>query len=99
MISKNECVKIKLSVSSLGIAFGVAEALFMMLFAWSGWVWGYGATLINQVSTVYYGYAPTLTGGLWGGLWGLVDGFIFGIVAASIYNLCLTFCSKQKNSN
>lgn len=99
MMNKNECVRIKLSVCALGIAFGIAEAVFMMLFAWAAWLWEYGASLIHQISGVYYGYAPTFIGGLWGGLWGLIDGFIFGIIAALVYNLCLCFCSKQKSSN
>lgn len=91
-------VKNKLSVLALGIAFGIAESLFMMLLAWIGWILGYGSSLIHQVSTVYYGYAPTLTGGLWGGLWGLIDGFVFGIVAAWVYNLCLCCGLKEKQS-
>lgn len=96
---ETKCVKSKLSVLALGLAFGIAESLFMMLFAWAGWLWDYGSSLIYQVSTVYYGYAPTFSGGLWGGLWGLMDGFVFGVVAAWVYNLCLSCCPKEKDLN
>src|ERR1700761_5620372 len=98
MMDRNEYPKIRLSVFALGVAFGVAESFFMMLFAWASWLLHYGSSLIHQVSAIYYGYAPTFQGGLWGALWGLIDGFIFGVVAAFVYNLCLCFCKSQKKT-
>src|SRR5690348_3842366 len=98
MKAKEVCAKAKLSTVSLGIAFGVTEALFMILFAWAGWLFGYGISMIHQIASVYYGYAPSFSGGLLGGAWGLVDGFVFGVVAGFIYNLCFGYCSKSCSS-
>lgn len=88
MMTKNDCVKMKLSASALGIAFGLTEAIFMMLFAWTGSLFGYGISIIHQIAEVYLGYDPSFIGGLLGGIWGFIDGFVFGIVAGSIYNVC-----------
>lgn len=88
----------KLSHFSLGIAIGFAEGLYMLVFAWLGWLWGYGVPLIHQLATVMYGYAPSFIGGIIGGILGFIDGFIFGIIVAVIYNLCVC-CRCKKSSN
>lgn len=91
----NECVKTKLSVVSFGIAIGVTEGLYMLLFGWMGWLFGYGNTMILQIANAFYGYAPSFGGAIVGGIWGFVDGFVFGVVAAAIYNFCLSRCRKS----
>jgi hypothetical protein len=95
MINQNECIKTKLSPVSFGIAFGFTEGVFMLLFAWVGWLFGYGDALIQQIAGIYIGYAASFFGGILGGIWGFVDGFVFGIVAAAVYNFCLSRCKKS----
>ncbi|OGT65595.1 MAG: hypothetical protein A3J38_04135 [Gammaproteobacteria bacterium RIFCSPHIGHO2_12_FULL_45_9] len=74
---------------SLGLAFGVVSAIFMLLLAWAGWLWGYGAVFIDQYSVIYYGYAASFVGGIVGAVWGLIGGFIFGFLSGWFYNLFL----------
>ncbi|EKD70478.1 MAG: hypothetical protein ACD_46C00523G0004 [uncultured bacterium] len=96
MKNKSECAQ--LSPCALGLAFGITNGLFMMLFAWAG-MFGFGVALIDVIGSVFYGYAPTFLGGIIGGVWGLIDGFVFGFVAGWIYNgslgCCCKFCSKK----
>lgn len=95
MFAKSECVKAKICPFSLGVALGVAEGLFMLLFAWAGYFWHYGLSLSSLLATVYSGYAPTILGGIYGGLWGLLDGFIFGFIVALVYNFCICCCCAK----
>jgi len=84
-MTENKCGT-RLCAPGLGLAFGIACALFMIVFAWSGWLWNYGTAITTEYAAVYYGYAPTLIGGLIGGLWGLLEGFIFGLIVGWVYN-------------
>jgi len=95
MLGKHDCVKAKLCPFSLGVALGVAEAVFMLLFAWAGHFWHYGTPIIHQIATLYIGYAPTIIGGVYGGLWGLLDGFVFGFIIALVYDFCLCCCCAK----
>lgn len=95
MYSSNEAT-IRLHAWFFGIAIGITTGLYMMFFAWAGGIWGYGLPIINEISSVYLGYAPNFIGGLFGGLWGFVDGFIFGIFVGWVYNLCLR-CVYRKS--
>ncbi len=47
---------------------------------------GWGARLVEVLSSVYLGYASTFLGGLIGGLWAFADGFLAGLVLAFFYN-------------
>lgn len=98
MIDKEKRVKSKFSPVSLGLAFGVTEGLFMMIFGWVAGIWGYGLPWVDFISKVYIGYNPTFLGGIVGGLWGLLDGFVFGIVAGWFYNLFLHCCCGKSRS-
>lgn len=92
----NKCGhKARLGVFSFGFGIGIAEAIYFVLFAWSGWLFGYGVSMIDSLSGLMYGYAPSFIGGVIGGLWGFVDGFIFGLIAAFVYNLCVSCCCKK----
>src|SRR3990167_5909931 len=79
MMGKGKCMC--LCAVSLGLAFGVVSAIFMLLLAWAGWLWGYGAVFIDQYSVIYYGYAASFVGGIVGAVWGLIGGFIFGFLS------------------
>lgn len=93
MPSKSECPRQnRICPFSLGIAFGVTKALFMLFSAWAGYFWGYGTVLIKQIAVLYHGFAPTIIGGLYGALWGFVGGFVFGFIAGLIYDFCLCCC-------
>lgn len=91
----SECVKAKLSACSFGLAIGITNGLFLMLFAWAGWWFGYGLSLTDMLATIYYGYGASFMGGIVGALYGLLDGFIFGFIAGSIYNYFLSRCCKS----
>lgn len=77
----------RLHALSVGLAFGIVEGIYILLFAWASWVAGYGASVMMQASSVLYGYDSSFLGGLIGGLYGFIDGFIFGFAAAYLYNL------------
>ena len=89
------CQGAKLCAISLGVAFGVTEGLLMLLFAWVAAYTGFGVSVVEHISSIYYGYAPNLVGGLWGGLWGLIVGFIFGVAVGAIYNLTISCCKRS----
>ena len=87
----------RLCAPALGMAFGVITGLIMMVLAWAAWQWGFGSSLVEQYSAVYYGYASTLVGGLFGALWGFIEGFIFGLVAGWVYNCVARCCGCGSN--
>lgn len=75
----------KLSVHALGAGIGAmwgVSVLFCGITAMFGW----GAGLVEALSSLYIGYAPSVTGALIGGLWAFVDGYIGGVIIAWIYN-------------
>jgi membrane protease YdiL (CAAX protease family) len=89
-------MKTKLSAVSLGMAFGVAKAIWMIAFAWVAWHWGFGSAFIRELATIYHNYDATLFGGLWGGLWGFIEGFLFGLVVGWVYNICMC-CARPSD--
>lgn len=97
-MKKNDSIKLKLCPFSLGIAIGIIDGLYMLLLGWGAWLWGYGHPFIEQVGGIFYGYAPTLLGGVLGGIWGFVEGFIFGVLVGLIYNLCACPCCKKSSA-
>lgn len=94
-MEKKCCTRI--CAPALGLGFGIASGLLMMLFAWSAMMWGVGTSIIDQYATVYHGYAATIMGGVFGGLWGLLEGFIFGLIAGWVYNCCARCCGCGKS--
>lgn len=94
---ENKCCCTRVCAPALGVGFGITAGLFMMLFAWAAWLWGFGTSIIDQSAAVHYGYAATLVGGLIGGLWGLVEGFIFGLISGLIYNCVARCCGCSKS--
>lgn len=86
MASMNNKICFGFCPVSLGIAFGIVSGLCMLALAWAGWLWGYGTIMIDQIASIYHGYAATMIGGLWGLLWGFVKGFIGGLIFGWVYN-------------
>lgn len=76
----------QLRVGAFAFAFGLSWGLGMLLMGWACGLSQWGAMMIQVLSSVYLGYAPTFWGAIVGGIWGFVDFFIFGAVIAWIYN-------------
>jgi hypothetical protein len=92
---KGECVRTKLCPCSLGVAFGFVTAFFMLALAWAGYFWHFETPVIEQLATIYKGYAATLVGGLYGAFWGFLKGFIFGGLVGLVYNFCICCCCSK----
>lgn len=86
--------KSRLSPVALGVGFGVACALSMLIVLWAGWFGGYGKTLTDMWASVYPGVSATLSGGFVGAVWGFFDGFVFGLISGIVYNMCMGCCSR-----
>jgi tetrahydromethanopterin S-methyltransferase subunit G len=76
----------RLSVLGLGLAVGIALAVFMLLTGLSAWLLNFGNAWVELLSAVYIGFEATFLGSIIGAIWGFVDGFICGIIIAWIYN-------------
>jgi hypothetical protein len=94
---KMGCSSFKLHSVALGVACGITKGLFLMLFAWSAMHWGYGLTLITEISGVYPGYDASFLGGLYGAGYGLLVGFVFGFLVGLFYNLCACCCCSRRS--
>ena len=84
-----------LSAVSLGFALGLVCAIFAFLLALASWWWGFGTILVQQSATVYYGYEPSLMGGIIGALWAFIHCFIFGLLTGWFYNMFLCCCKSK----
>lgn len=89
------CPKAKLSPCALGLTFGILNALYLLVFAWSAMIWGYGSQMIVLIADIYPGYAATHIGGALGAGWGFLDGAVFGVLGAWIYNFFSHCCCKK----
>lgn len=69
-----------------GIALGSIWGLGWLLLGWTAWLWQYGIPIVNDVSSAYWGYAPTFDGAIYGAVWGFIDFFVFGWLVAKVYN-------------
>jgi|TARA_Y100000310_G_scaffold91835_1_gene89290 hypothetical protein len=76
----------KCDVLALGLGIGILLAVYAFLLGLTAWLWNWGTPLVEAVSTLYIGYAPTFLGSIIGAIWAFVDGFIAGVVIAWIYN-------------
>lgn len=88
----NKCKCRSLSPLAFGVSLGIVNGIFMMLFAWAGWLYAYGTNVIDLWATVYPGLGASLKGGLVGLAWGFLEGFVLGLLWAWIYNLCMCCC-------
>ncbi len=78
----------KLNIKSFAIGFGSAfglGAFFLGIVSMFGW----GTALIEPISSLYVGFAPTIMGSIIGGIWGFIDGAIGGLIIAFVYNLVI----------
>ncbi|WP_193164254.1 bacteriophage holin [Microbulbifer hainanensis] len=75
----------KCAPNALGVAVGVLWAAYVFFCGITA-MFGWGVALVEVLSSLYIGYAPTLIGAVIGAVWGFVDGYIAGVVIAWIYN-------------
>jgi hypothetical protein len=75
----------KLSVKGLAISLGVAWAAAVLSIGWTS-MFGWGTSIVEALSSLYIGYAPTWLGGIIGAAWGFVDGAVGGLIIALVYN-------------
>jgi hypothetical protein len=75
----------KLNVKALALALGVTWSLFVLCIGWAAG-FGWGIRMVEVMSSVYIGYAPSFLGGIIGALWGFFDGAVGGLIVALVYN-------------
>lgn len=75
----------KIRAVPMAFGVGVTWGIGIMLLGWVSAA-GWGMKLVEVLSSLYLGYAPTFLGGVIGGLWGFVDGFFAGLVVSLLYN-------------
>ncbi|MBW2993599.1 bacteriophage holin [Candidatus Woesearchaeota archaeon] len=78
--------KQKLDVLGLGLAIGIACAVYMFLIGLSAWLFGWGTGIVELISSLYLGFSATFAGSLIGAVWAFIDGFIAGVIIAWLYN-------------
>ena len=75
----------KLNVKSLALGLGLTWGISMLFIGWIS-ATGWGAGIVNVISSLYIGFKSTFWGGILGGIWGFVDGFVGGAIIALVYN-------------
>lgn len=78
----------------LSVAFGLANALGLLVLGLLGTYYGYGLIMISTIASIYPGYAPTVAGSFIGAFWGFLDFFFFLLVVGLIYCGLSKLCSK-----
>lgn len=75
----------KLNVKALAVALGASWGGGMLFLGWAS-IFGWGTKVVDVISSVYIGFAPTFLGGIIGAIWGFADAAIGGAIIALIYN-------------
>ena len=76
----------KLKVVPMALGMGLTWGLAILLLGWISAA-GWGVRIVEVLSSLYLGFAPTFLGGVIGGLWAFVDGFLAGLALAWLYNV------------
>ena len=76
----------KLNVMGFAIAWGASFGVWIMILGWMA-MFGWGNKIVDILSSLYIGYAPTWLGGIIGGVWGFFDWAIGAAIVAWIYNM------------
>jgi len=77
----------KLDPIRFGLALGAVFFLGVLFLGITASYFGYGATIVEILGTIYPGYNATPAGSFLGAGWGLVDGFVCGWLFVYFYNL------------
>lgn len=75
----------RLRAVPIALAFGLTWGSGMMVLGWVS-EGGWGARIVDVLSSLYVGFSSTFLGGVFGGLWGFADGFLTGLVLIFFYN-------------
>jgi len=75
----------KLNVKAFAAGMGACFGLAMLLLGWVA-IYGYGASMVAAMASIYIGYKPTFLGAIVGGIYGFIDGAIGGAIIAYVYN-------------
>lgn len=76
----------KLNVKALAVGLGASWAICVLFLGWVS-IFGWGTKIVEIMSSVYIGFAPTFLGGIIGAGWAFVDGAIGGAIIAFVYNI------------
>jgi len=57
----------------------------MLFVGWAS-MFGWGTGVVEMMSSIYLGFAPSVLGGIIGAVWGFIDGAIGGAIIALVYN-------------
>ncbi|KPJ68779.1 hypothetical protein AMJ44_05460 [candidate division WOR-1 bacterium DG_54_3] len=75
----------RLSLRAAILSFGITWALAMLFIGWVAML-GWGIRVVEVLSSLYIGFAPTFIGGIIGAVWGFFDGAIGAAIFTFIYN-------------
>jgi len=76
----------KVNVMSLALALGIACAVYAFFIGTVAWLFNWGTSIVDVLSSLYIGYDATFVGSIIGTIWAFVDGFIGGIIIGWLYN-------------
>lgn len=72
---------LKLSMSRLGVDFGVVWGVNLLLLAYFSMFFHVGGDVVTMLGSLYVGYAATFVGGIMGFLLGFVHGYVLGVAS------------------
>ena len=75
----------KINVWKFALAWGISFGVYLMVLGWFA-AFGWGTKIVDMVSSLYIGYAPSFLGGVIGGIWAFVDWTIGVAIVGWIYN-------------
>ena len=76
----------KVNVVSMALDFGIACAVYAFFIGAMAWLFNWGTSIIEIVSSLYIGYSATFIGAVIGAIWAFIDGFIGGLIISWLYN-------------
>lgn len=74
------------SKCALAPALGLTAAVYVFFAGITSWLFGWGTSLVEVMSSLYIGYAASLPGAVIGAGWAFADGFIGGLLISWLYN-------------
>jgi hypothetical protein len=75
----------KIDLKGAVVAFGLTWAIAMLFIGWVA-IFGWGIRVVDILSSLYIGFAPTFIGGIIGAVWGFFDGAIGAAIFVLLYN-------------
>ncbi len=75
----------KINLRAAVLSFGITWAIAMLFIGWVA-MFGWGIRVVEVLSSLYIGFAPSFIGGIIGAVWGFFDGAIGAAIFTFIYN-------------